>query len=63
MSPGSRCDEVIRLIDEALADDAAPQRLAPASVPADVADPAADVDPGVEELPGRWGVYYLRPSA
>lgn len=58
MSPGDRCDEVIRLIDEVLAEQAvAPAREQPAR---------SDTEPrdgGIEELPGHWGVYYLRPSA
>ena len=53
MSPGNRCDEVIRLIDQALADDE-PAREEPL-------EQAAPEPHGVEELPGHWGVYYLRP--
>ncbi|HLG00689.1 MAG TPA: hypothetical protein VI916_09465 [Acidimicrobiia bacterium] len=59
MSPGSRCDDVIRLIDEALGDpapDAAPTA-------AEAPDPTDDEAPDVEEIPGHWGVYYLRPTA
>lgn len=50
MSPGERCDEIMRLIDGVL-DEAAPER----------AEAADDGDP-VEEQPGTWGVYYLRPA-
>lgn len=56
MSPGSRCDELIRLIDEVLAEVDA----SAADAVAGDAGPAAE---GIEEPPGHWGVYYLRPSA
>lgn len=59
MSPGDRCDNILRLIDEALAD-----LDGPAELPTE--QPGGDRslrEEGVEELPGHWGVYYLRPSA
>lgn len=54
MSPGDRCDQVIRLIDEALDDHAR-------GTGSDT-EPGRDAGPAVEEVPGHWGVYYLRPT-
>ncbi|HVM40651.1 MAG TPA: hypothetical protein VM618_07745 [Acidimicrobiia bacterium] len=48
MSPGDRCDEIIRLIDEGLDDGAA--------------ETAPDPDT-IEARSGTWGVYYFRPPA
>lgn len=59
MTGASRCDEVIRLIDEVLGD----AGCAPDTGPEDVTPEAQDDLADVEELPGHWGVYYLRPSA
>lgn len=63
MSPGDRCEHVMRLIDEALDDRSLDVRAngrpeeegGPVSTV--VTDPSADV----QEVPGHWGVYYLRP--
>jgi len=55
MSPGDRCDTVIRLIDEVLGDDA------PEPVPADLVP--EDAGDGADVEPVTWGVYYLKPSA
>lgn len=59
MSPGDRCDEVIRLIDEVLEESETESE--PARTPTEAV--ADDLEDGVEELEGHWGVYYLRPSA
>lgn len=65
MSPSDRCDEVIRLIDEALdeglgagSDEDAPAEGEGASE----GRPEGDGDDDVESVPGQWGVYYLRPG-
>ena len=59
MTGASRCDEVIRLIDEALSDAGSTPDTAREDVTPEAESDLADV----QELPGHWGVYYLRPSA
>lgn len=67
MSPTDRCDEVMRLIDEALEVDEASDGRSDAEGRSErVADggrgtPTPD-RPDVEAVPGQWGVYYLRPG-
>lgn len=57
MSPGDRCDAVIRLIDQALSSDV------PISDPPTPTDVREAADEAIEAPPGHWGVYYLKPSA
>lgn len=55
MSPGDRCDEILRIIDATLSDDGADEEGADEVV-------VAPDDHPVESPSGTWGVFYLRPA-